>query len=277
MRQVRELPDLSGAARPRVDDGQLIVAEGQRVQRGAEAVGDERDHRTVGGPCRLEIGVRIIGQAPQLATLQIVRKEIGHPSDLRAEGDHFSVGRPRRIKDLPERRELDLLDEVAVVASHDPQRRVSRYHGAEHEPAAVGVPRACGVDELQALEMRIARRRDELADGASVFGIGEVDVDGKQTGVRHVDEATTVRAQCRREVVVLLFPRAHEQTRSRGGRRQQPRLHPLRAVRRQRDARRQGDRLRRIGKRAMPIGDETVGRPVRHLLQRELDVATPPG
>src|SRR5204863_5194733 len=98
-----------------------------------------------------------------------------------------------RIKHLPDPRRLELLDEVAVVASHDPQRRVSRYHGAEHEPAAVGVPRACGVDELQALEMRIARRRDELADGASVFGIGEVDVDGKQTGVRHVDEATTVR------------------------------------------------------------------------------------
>ena len=115
--EMRELPDLAPA--PRVDDGQLVVAVGQLIQRRREAIGHERDQRTIGRPRRLEVGVGVIRQAPQLAAVEIVHEEIGDPSNLRAERDLFSVGRPGRIEDLAERRKFDLLHEVAVASLDD--------------------------------------------------------------------------------------------------------------------------------------------------------------
>src|SRR5213592_3223911 len=89
---------------------------------------------------RLQIGVRIIGQALQLPAGEIIQKEIGEPSYLSAEHDPGAVGRPRRIEDLTQCRERDLLHQVAVIAFDDAQRRLAGHYGAEDEAAAVSAP-----------------------------------------------------------------------------------------------------------------------------------------
>src|SRR5206468_12456429 len=128
----------------------------------------------------------------------------GDAADLRTERNLFPVGRPRWIEDLAERRKLDLLDQVAVIALHDAERRPAGDDGTERE-AAVGAPRACRVDELHALEVRIAGRGHELADRMSVLRVGEIHVDREQPGVREVHHPRAVGAQCRRVYVVLVI------------------------------------------------------------------------
>ena len=76
---------------------------------------------------------------------------------------------------------------------------------------------------------------------------------------------------------MLFLAGAHERARTSGRDWRQPRLIPLRAVGGQRRPGRDRDRPRRVGQRAMPVGNQTVRRPVRHLLERCLHVAAAAG
>src|SRR3989442_14540677 len=155
---------------------------------------------------------------------------------FRSERNLLAVGRPRRTEDFAECGERDLLQQVAVAPLDDAERRPSRDHRAEYEAAAVGIPGASRVDELQALEMWIAERGHELADRVPVVRAGEVHVDREESDVGQVHHARAIGAQRRREVELLLFPRAHERTGAGGSRPRQSRLYPVGAVPGQREA-----------------------------------------
>ena len=85
----RQCADLAGGDIDR-RDSQAVETQLIEIGVGA-AVRHEGKHAAVGRPCRLQIGVLVAGELPDVVAVQIVEKQVGHPGLLPGESDGVTV------------------------------------------------------------------------------------------------------------------------------------------------------------------------------------------
>ena len=103
--------------------------------------------------------------------------------------------------------------------------------------------------------------------------VGEIHVDRKEAGVREIDDAFPVGAECGREIVVLFLAGTDQQPRARCGHGHLELAGHVFAIGGNLHAGRDRHGLRRLDQCPVPVGDGAVGGTMRHLLERALDVA----
>ena len=201
-------PDGAGLG---VQQRQLVVPVLQILEVRGESVGDERDLATVGGPRRLEVGVRVVGQPLQLVRDQVVAEQVAETLSERRERDRASVGRPRGVEDLPDVGDGDVaLRAVARDVEHG-EHRLAVDDRAEGEALAGRVPCTRGVDELETLVMGVERRLDDAVRDLTGARVREVQVDREQAALGEERQSVAVRAQGRGDVQAGMLVPAHQQ------------------------------------------------------------------
>ena len=138
------------------------------VERRGEAIGGEGDRAAVGRPRRMQIGEHVGGQLRQPPRSRACRRTdpTARPSAPR-QHDPRAVGRPAAAVDLADRRAA-----APPRAGRRDRGRSSTSTGLPPRSAVIakrrpdGVPGAGRVDVLQAVEVRIGRGADDLADDA---------------------------------------------------------------------------------------------------------------
>ena len=205
-----------------VVDGEPEVAERQRVERRGEAIGDERQLAAVGRERRVQVGESVRREARLLARLHVVDPEIEQPACKGRERDAPAVWRHDGIAKLRELLEDDLLDAPALVRVEDQQRALAAHDGVLHEEPAVRAPAARRLDELQAVEMRVGRRRRQLVQHLAGVDIGQEEIDGEQVALGHVGDAAAVGRQGRRDVQFAASAGLVDDDAPEGGRRALP-------------------------------------------------------
>ena len=185
--------------RPRlhVDRCQPEFTERQRLERRGETVGRKRDRPAIRRPGRVEIGKRIGRERTNRRGLEVDHVEIAEAVVKNRKRDPLAVGRPRRAEHLIHVSNGQLALHAAGCGVEDRQHgRAARKRG-HHQALAVRRPRACRLDELQALEMRIAFGFDDLAANGPRSRIGDDHVDRVLTAIGEVGDRPSVRAQRR--------------------------------------------------------------------------------
>ena len=196
-----ERRDRRDAAGRHVEQRQPIVAGIQQLLVGRESIGDERNRVAIGRPRRLQVRKQVARDPLRRSLrLEIVDEQIGVAADRCRERDRLSVGRPRRVENLSDLGHLDLAHDVAVRDVENRQHRLAGVHAADDELTAVGTPRSGRPDELQAREMRVQRRVDQLAHDASGRRVREIQIDREQIARREKDDVAAVGADRRRHV-----------------------------------------------------------------------------
>jgi hypothetical protein len=193
-RQRADLPALD------VHDRDAVVAEGEGVEVGREAVGREGDLPAVGRPDRLQIAVRVAGERRAHLRLEVEHVQVEQPAGERGKDDAAPVRRPRGREDLPQLGELVLGLAASRARVDDGQHRLPAAERGEGEPPVVGRPVAGRTQELQAVEVRVAGRAYQPALDAAGLDVGEIHVDREERPLGEEHDLPAVAADGRRQV-----------------------------------------------------------------------------
>ncbi len=209
-RDAWQLPD---GVRLDVDRGETEIAERQRVERRGESIGRKRNRAAVRRPRRLQIGKRVTGQGAHGGCVQIQFEQIAQPAPESGERDPLAVRRPRWSKHLIGFVDWHLALDAAGLHVENRQHRLAARPGGQRETAAGRVPGAGRLDELQALEVRIARRLDDLALDRARHRIRQIHVDRVLIALREKHHRLAVGAERRTDVQSAAIPARHESRR----------------------------------------------------------------
>ncbi len=158
-----------------------------------------------GRPDRLEVAEGVAGHLLQDLVLEVVDEDVRDAAGQAAEGDVPAVGRIGRAEDLGQLAEGDLLLDLLLVDIDDRQDGAALGHAAEDELLALGVPGPGGLDELDALEVGVDGRRDDLPADLAGVGVGHVHVDREEVAGRQEDQGLAVGADGRGDIVGVRF------------------------------------------------------------------------
>ena len=205
VRDPRHLLDRPGRG---INRCQSVGAEIERPEVGRKPVGRKGDQPAVGRPGRLHFRVRVVGQRAHLPGGEVVYIKVGQTAAHPRERHRLPVRRPGGIEDLIERGELDFALLGATGGVEDGECRMTAGDGRDRNALAVCVPRAGGINELDARGVLIGCRAGQSVDDAAGGGIGDEEIDRQQAPFGEERDPFPVGAERRSDVQIAagFFP-----------------------------------------------------------------------
>ena len=196
----------------RIDQGEPVGADVERIQSRREPVGGERERRPSGdhAGCRSANGSLV-----SLRTAEVVRSTTYRsvsPPAIPVNAMALPSGAQVGLKISSTAVDADVALAIAAVGASKIARAGAAGDDRRHrEAAAPGVPAPGRVDELQARGVRVGRRAGEPAAHLARRGVGEEEIDREQAALREERDPAPVGADgrarrscppgCRRAIV----------------------------------------------------------------------------